>query len=69
MEAQVENGYRVVWDTGYFLDYDTYDEAHDMFCALEKLPAFQEEMLKPKIVPIRDGELLFDAIFPHWPSQ
>lgn len=55
----VWNGYRVVWDLGWWLDYENADTALDLYCALSKLPAFQEEPYRPVIVPIRGGVLQF----------
>lgn len=55
--SEVENGYRVVWGVGFWLDYTSADEALDLYCALEPLPAFEDELLRPRIVPIRGGEL------------
>lgn len=68
-EDEYANGYRVVWFPGYWIDHATYDEAHAMFCALESLPAFRDELFRPRIVKIRDGRLDLDAVFPDWPTR
>lgn len=68
-EHQVRDGYRVVWDIGWWLDYAYYQEAWQLYCALADRPAFQDEPFRPRIVAIRDGELDPDAVFPDWPVR
>lgn len=57
MFPKIKNGYRVVWDLGFCLDYEDADEALDLYCRLSVLPAFQEDVRRPLVLSIKDGEL------------
>lgn len=61
----VKNGYRVVWDIGWWLEYETADEALDLYLALRGLPAFQDDLFRPRIVRVQNGELQFDPALPR----
>lgn len=68
-QHRVRDGYRVVWDIGWWLDYVYYQEAWRLYWALVRRPAFQEEPFTPRIVAIRDGEVDLDTILPDWPVR
>lgn len=59
MTRTVTNGYRVVWDLGYYIDTEDADYALDLYLGLCKLPAFLEDLRRPRIVRVSEGELIF----------
>lgn len=58
-QHRVRDGWRLFWDVGYWLDYEDADEALDAYCALASLPAFQEDVRRPRIFRRRDGKTIF----------
>lgn len=61
-QKRVLDGYRLFWDVGWWLDYDDADEALDACLALSSLPAFQEDIRRPRIFRVRNGEIRFDPM-------
>lgn len=57
-QHRAQNGYRVFWDIGYSLDYEDADEALDFYCAMAEHPWHQEDIRRPRIFRVRNGELI-----------
>jgi hypothetical protein len=61
-QHRVWNGYRVVWDVGWWLEYADADEALDACLALSSLPAFQEDVRRPRVFRVREGQAVFPLV-------
>lgn len=59
---KVWNGYRVVWDVGWWLDYEDADKALDLYLSLRDLPAFQEDIRRPQLFRVSAGKLILPAV-------
>lgn len=65
MTADVEYGYRVAWGRESFEDFDTWEEALAWCSALERTGGHKENVVRPRIHPVRDGEAKPDIIWPQ----